>query len=160
MININKEILEFNNFLNLSWPFVNCFYNKTDLINATLSDWFQMNWEILVECKVCHPGNFLQVYKEGAEANGEYSRITFMDKIATHYVKVVPQATTIHEYYTNSDMHFGNEDFMFSMFLQKVDGFFLLAPPFSLIEVYDEKGDTLYCFNKSEVSFYLVELNK
>jgi hypothetical protein len=51
------------------------------------NDFFQANWEILVESIICFPGKeFLEVYGEGADCNADSSKVSFPDRMVTHYI--------------------------------------------------------------------------
>lgn len=60
------------------------------------NDFFQANWEILVESVICIPGKeFLDTYGEGADCNGASSRVCFPNKLPTHRIKIVGATSSI-----------------------------------------------------------------
>lgn len=69
-------------FLNISWNIVCINLNEDDM-----NDWLQANWEILVEsCLGNGKRILLEPYGEGADCNGDSSRVFEPNKIATHRI--------------------------------------------------------------------------
>jgi len=81
----DSVIRNFQNFLMNSWRSV----ADTLTDDATLSDWMQANWEILVESLLCPKENeYLAVYGDGADCNGVSSRVWKPNVVATHQICV------------------------------------------------------------------------
>ena len=83
-ISITSKIEDFAKFLNVSWALVEDII-KGEFEEDTQDDWFQVNWELLVEREL-GVEIFLEVYGNGADCYGASSRITFNEKAATHFI--------------------------------------------------------------------------
>lgn len=69
-MDINIAIRIFARFLNCSWDIIkpllpNRHYSSSD--DASMADWVQANWEILVEKKILLPDEYLGFYGDGAD---------------------------------------------------------------------------------------------
>lgn len=123
MIDVNKIVLSFQNFLESCFEIVekNIESSSDDTEQEEiLNDFLQANWELLVESIICESGKeFLAVYGDGADCNGASSRVCFPQKIATHKIecmgnsdmiidrlsgkKIKPQEYAFHSFISYSD---------------------------------------------------------
>ena len=55
-------------------------------VDSLVPDWMQANWEMIVEGPLLKNGIYLEVYGDGAEANGGSSRILYPQAMATHRI--------------------------------------------------------------------------
>jgi hypothetical protein len=104
---VNSIILNYLKFLNNT---TNNIIESVQKINGNISieeirnDFFQANWEILVESIICIPGKeYLEVYGEGADCNENSSRVSFPHKMATHYISCSQNSSNFVE-----DIYTGN----------------------------------------------------
>ncbi len=88
---IDEAIRIFSKFLNSSWDIVTPLLLEREYTSniGSINDWFQANWEILVERKVLDVTGYLDIYGEGADCYGASSRMTDIDAIPTFTIKVV-----------------------------------------------------------------------
>ncbi len=68
-------------------------------------DFLQANWEILVEMLICIPGEeFLEPYGNGADCNGDSSRVSLPDKITTHRIQCYTDSNKVMDLLTNKEI--------------------------------------------------------
>ena len=95
MDKIEYTILNFVGFLNATsevFQKLDTVVENSDYLKDLQNDYFQANWEILVESVICVPGKeFLQIYGEGADCNKNSSRVCFSQKKPTHRIKLSPK---------------------------------------------------------------------
>ena len=129
-----KAILQsFQFFLKTSWEGL-----PHDLLQSReLEDWYQANWEIIVENAISKNsgyGVFIDVYGDGADCNHSSSRVWFPDKPPTYSIRV-------------------NDDFVFHSFGSIKDNVYTQMPPFEYVKG-ESKNDELVILFK-EASFSL-----
>jgi hypothetical protein len=154
-MNINTVMNNFSEFLNSSWAFIDVFHKPDEIINETMDDWLQANWEILVERKVCNPNEFLEVYGDGADCNGTNSRVTYFDKLPTHVVKVRQKNNSLFEYYSGEYIDQSDNSYIFKQFIGKREAKFSINPPFDFVEVLNDEQTGTLCFHKNDVDFFI-----
>src|SRR4051812_18770283 len=80
-------VREFANFLSSSWNSASISLSSDESYDDLLADWLQANWEILVEAPLFPGGaGFLEPYGDGAECNGDSSRVYNVAAVPTHRV--------------------------------------------------------------------------
>lgn len=119
-MDITHLLIGFHKFVHTSWDSLPANIKKND--NFELDDWLQGNWELIVETSLYHmlsEAVSVQIYGNGADLNGESSRVLFPDLKQTHAVKV------------NTDYEFG----AFGTLTR--DNFFIYDLPFDYIQTTD-----------------------
>lgn len=150
---IDKAIRIFSDFLNKSWDTIAPLLSGrayTSDENAK-SDWLQSNWEMLVERKVLQLNEYLEVYGEGADFNGESSRITDIESMPTHSVKVLVGRSK--DILNNLEMEPAEYDF--ERLVGFKNGFYIDVPPFNFTLVQDNNIGCERVFLLEEVKFEL-----
>lgn len=136
-MNINCAIRIFAKFLDVNWELVNLLFTGSDneeYSGISIDDWIQCNWELLVERIILSKDEYLEIYGEGADFYGEYSRITDVKSVETHSVKVlVDEAIDI----LNGEK-IKNEIFNFEQLVGFKNKFYVIEPPFSYILAKDD----------------------
>ncbi|ACU07091.1 hypothetical protein FIC_00636 [Flavobacteriaceae bacterium 3519-10] len=110
---VNTVIKNFADFLNLSNTSLKLVKDNlvADNFADIQNDFYQVNWEILVESAVCIPGEeWLQIYGEGADCNSGSSRVTFPEKLPTHKI-ICRSEENIIDLLTNKIVDFENYTF-------------------------------------------------
>lgn len=152
-MDIDKAIRVFSDFLNKSWgviiPLLSDRSYTTD--ESSKSDWLQSNWEILVERKVLQLNEYLEVYGEGADFNGESSRITDIESFPTHSVKVL--VNNEKDVLNNSEVE--SSEYTFERLVGFRDGFYTDIPPFDFVLVQDEDIGVERVFLLEQIKFEL-----
>ncbi|WP_343704263.1 hypothetical protein [Chitinophaga sp.] len=150
---IDETIRAFSVFLNNSWdtlmPLLSGRPYATD--ESSKSDWLQSNWEMLVERKVLQLNEYLEVYGEGADFNGKSSRITDIESVPTHSVKVLIDGSK--DILNNLEIEDGRYDF--ERLVGFENGFYTSIPPFNFALVQDEGAGIERVFPLEEIRFEL-----
>lgn len=156
MNTITKEIKVFADFLNNSWSIVHEVLMNRDYTTdeSSVNDWLQANWELLVERKVLKINEYLEVYGDEADFNGDSSRITDPDASPNYKVRVKPKI--------------GNEVFdllnkervesyrlSFDKLVTFREGFYFLEPGFEFVLCIDDESDIERVVAIAEVDFVL-----
>lgn len=155
-MNIDEAIRLFNKFLNVSWITVNPLLSgRTYTSNeSSINDWIQENWEILVERKVLKLNDYLEIYGDGADFNGSSSRITDVNKLPTHSVKIlVNYAIDI-----LNNIKIRNAEFTFDRLVGFRDAFYINNPLFNYVLVQDYSIDIERVFSIEDIKFILVKI--
>ncbi len=131
-INTDKVVRNYISFLNRSLENLGFLENKNEdelFVLALKNDFYQTNWEILVESLICVPGKeFLEVYGDGADCNGASSRVCFPDKLPTHRIKLNPKKTkTIKNRLNNKNINI--EEYTFDSFVSYFNNGYKIASP-------------------------------
>jgi hypothetical protein len=156
MREITNEILQFSDFLNTSWSFIELYFEKDTELNGNLSNWLQANWEILVESAVCDNGEFILVYGDGADFDdSESSRVTYKSVLATHCIKVKTRKNNIIDFYSKevikdlSTYHFNQ--FVSIDTSNKIG----MEPEFDFAELEDESLNKKVWVYKNDLIYFL-----
>lgn len=152
-MDIDKVIRVFSDFLNKSWGVIIPLLSDRSYTTeeSSKSDWLQSNWEILVERKVLQLNEYLEVYGEGADFNGESSRITDIDSFPTHFVKVL--VNNDKDILNNSEIE--SSEYTFERLVGFRDGFYTDIPPFDFVLVQDEDIGIERVFLLEQIKFEL-----
>lgn len=151
-MNLNKTILNFKNFIELSWPVFDEIEKDDFEKQELIADWLQANWEIFVESTLFEErSKFLEVYGEGADCNPSSSRVWKAEAKATNaiYIKSITGSELIDE--INGEEI--GEEALFSKFIAWSDNKYYEAPPFNAILIEDESGD--HVIDLEKVQFFL-----
>ncbi|OJU73558.1 MAG: hypothetical protein BGO09_09380 [Bacteroidetes bacterium 47-18] len=153
---IDKAIRIFVDFLNSSWSIVSpLLINRDYTTNEdSINDWLQANWELLVERKVLDVNNYLEVYGEGADYNGESSRITAPEVLPNFKVNIKSiNGNEILDVLNNRLVEISNMTF------EKItgfkNGFYILEPEFKYVLVTDDNLGIERVFEMDQISFEL-----
>jgi hypothetical protein len=96
-MDVTTTMNSFRNFLNISWNGLPDFIKNTEESSWLIDDWYQTNWETLVETNINQiiekeklPIGFvtLEAFGSGADCNGSSSRVFNPNALATHYIQV------------------------------------------------------------------------
>ena len=153
---IDKAIRIFVNFLNSSWSIVSpLLINRDYTTNEdSINDWLQANWELLVERKVLKLNEYLEVYGDEADFNGDSSRIT--DPEALPNFKVVTKSRDgdkVLDILNNEQVSLGN--ITFEKLVGFKNGFYILEPEFKYVLVTDDDLGLERVFEMDQISFEL-----
>lgn len=132
---INKVLEDYISLLWLYWPSIEQLIS-TDSTVSFKNNWLQANWELIVERQLGDSDLYLEVYGDGADCNGESSRVLFPDKQATHNITLNSKnEDKIYDLLGESyiDDNFGK--IIFQRFVTiKEDGWYYEEPPFDMVE--------------------------
>jgi len=88
-MDVNTAVINFHKFLINSYEILKNI-ESNEMFEEIQNDFYQTNWELLVESIVCTSGKeYLSEYGQGADCNPQSSRVSFPDKkqILKLYVK-------------------------------------------------------------------------
>ncbi len=153
---INYVIKNFINFLNRSLPVFNDikqFFDDEFLFDEQRNDFFQANWEILVESLICAAGEeFLEAYGDGADCNGASSRVFLPDKIPTHKIKCITKDQgTILDLITGVSIDLSN--LTFHSFVNFENGNWSYTSPLNAILLENDMDKTICVVKMDNVNF-------
>lgn len=156
MIEITSDILNFSLFLDKTWKMVQLFIDEDD-INNYYEDWLQANWEILVEAKICKPNEFLQLYCNGADCYGEYSRVTYFDKVPTQKVIGLLVKKPTYDFYNHEQIS-ELTNYTFHCFINVENDIGKNTPPFEYVEFEHDTLDKIVWLNKNDIKYYVIPI--
>ena len=114
--NITDEIIDFLEILNRDWIHLNS--NLQRIVSRDEHekediklDWYQFNWEIFVESRICESGEFLVEYGEGAECNFDSDRVRYPSQKATHEVVCKSKSSKCIDLLTQIEVEIDNAQF-------------------------------------------------
>ena len=113
---------EFRSYLLLNFEGI-----SSILAEDQIEDWLQANWEIIVEFRLQNVGlteGLIDIYGNGADCNGEGSRVSLPKSQPTGAIHIAPNCI-FHSYGT------------------VIDGFFVQEPPFDYVKGEYPKSDDL-----------------
>ncbi len=155
-MDIDKAIRLFSDFLNKSFDVIFPLLSDRSYTTneCSTNDWIQSNWEMLVERKVLHLNEYLEVYGEGADFNGKSSRITDIYSFPTHSVKVL--VNNEKDVLNNSEVE--KSEYTFERLVGFKNGFYIDMPPFDFVLVQDEDYGVERVFKLAKIKFELQNL--
>lgn len=148
---ITKHIINFRDFLNACWPFLDelMLNHDWDSDGDFIDDWLQMNWELLVERELLEGQGFLTQFSVThlsdriirPEAVANYTVIAKSERIVTDLKRkiIVPFDKGLRLY-------------SFSTFKNRGYG---LYPPFDLAELVLDSKKELFIVPIKDLNFYL-----
>jgi hypothetical protein len=158
-MNINQTVNAFRNFLNASWDSFTVFNNhlsKED-IEDRINDWYQANWEILVESTVTNHTEFIEPYGFGADCNGDSSRVWLPKANATHRITCCIKPDTIcKDLYTGDSINESDiKDMTFVKFttLAKNKKWHVDMPPFNCVLLMQKSKKADILVNLADIYF-------
>ena len=122
-MDVNTAVINFHKFLINSYEILKNI-ESNEMFEEIQNDFYQTNWELLVESIVCTSGKeYLLEYGQGADCNPQSSRVSFPDKKANTKIicKKINQnieikdiisgnSNKIEDYYFNSFIDINDED--------------------------------------------------
>lgn len=139
---VDKITKSFATFLSSSWNSVQPLLKNRSYTDdeASLYDWIQANWELLIERKILSLNNYLEPYGQGADFNGSSSRITDIEAIATHTLRVYSKKP-VREYLNNQIIDTLSFELIFEEFVTIENHFYTYSPPFDYTLTRDKQGE-------------------
>lgn len=129
---INTFINNFRDVLNNSWSSL-VKIAEGDTTGSFIPDWLQSNWELIVESKLLNSEkqSALEVYGDGADANGDSSRILYPNLLPTNKITCIAKSMNLIDELTGNILKVKNIDF--DRFVTIKDGWYLEATPFDKV---------------------------
>jgi hypothetical protein len=154
MSDVDKIIRIFVDFLNASWNIVDPLTSGREYSSdeASRNDWLQANWEILIERKILPLNSYLDVYGEGADFNGQSSRITDPACVSSHYISILVSKSVD----LLNDQMIIDDRYILDEFVSFSGGFYKVCSPFKHVLIYDKQTRCERVFAISDVKFELV----
>jgi hypothetical protein len=156
---IDKAIRTFTGFLNSSWDIVyQLLLNRDYTTNeSSINDWLQANWELLVERKVLKVNEYLEVYGDEADFNGDSSRITDPEALPNFRVIVkIKNDNPILDVLNNEQVRFENATF--DKIVGFENGFYTIGKKFEYVLIIDPVSGLERVVAIDDVEFGLKEL--
>lgn len=155
--NVDNILDFFLGFLNDSWPRIENLFCETgnDIFKL---DWLQANWETIVEASVCEkfgPSIRLEVYGEGAEANGDSSRILFPADIPNYKIVCSVKSKCI-EILKGRPISPG-QTYQFDKFVSLKNSWYIETSPFTHVLLIDQNNHEKI-LPREKVEFFLIEI--
>ena len=116
---VNTAVINFHKFLINSYEILKNI-ESNEMFEEIQNDFYQTNWELLVESIVCTSGKeYLSEYGQGADCNPQSSRVSFTDKRAN--IKIICKKSNqnieikdiifeVENYYFNSFIDINDDD--------------------------------------------------
>ena len=147
----DKTLEIFRRFLNASWPQVEFVIGSIKQPDFWLGDWYQANWELIVEAQLCAtPDETLEIYGDGADCNSPSSRVWLPDAKPTHVIRCGAKGRK-----TPVDLIKGQklplDECTFYKFVRHVDGKYGDGTPFDHVLV--EAEDEVYLTDRDSIVF-------
>jgi hypothetical protein len=155
---VNTVINNFSDFLNGSNPTVKLVRDNLIADNFTdiQNDFYQANWEILVESAICIPGKeWLRIYGEGADCNSGSSRVTFPEKLPTHKI-ICRSEENIIDLISNQIVDF--ENYAFNSFAKTPNDENLDSRFNAILFEHNSENEYILIDMKKDIYFYKVEI--
>lgn len=138
-MNIDRVITNFRDFLVNSWsflPFKDGLINRNSEDEVLLEIWLQSNWELIVEQVVCKDGEFLFHYGNGADYEGNSSRVLYPEAKPTHIISGNSFGKQVYDHLNDDNVVV--EKFKFERFVKKYgNNYFSDSPPFDFAILID-----------------------
>ena len=134
---MNNVLKDYANLLCLYWSAVKKL-ESSDTTESFKNDWLQANWELIVERQLGGFDLYLEAYGDGADCNGESSRVLFPKKQATHNIILSPKnEDKIYGFLGEGDIDNTFGEVIFQRFVTiKENGWYYEEPPFDMIEAF------------------------
>lgn len=150
---VDHILTNFRLFVEASWERIVILAETKPEDESWLDDWFQANWELLVEAWVCStPSEFLEIYGEGADCNGPSSRVWMPDATPTHRIYCVPRSGRIIEDKLTG-MRISTDVLTFGRFVSWDGQKYRSWPPFNGVLL--ERKNEIFVVNVKDVLFDL-----
>lgn len=134
MTSINNLLTQFSSLLVLYWENF-LLLVKEDSSGFLKDDWLQANWELIVEGLLGDKNIVLEVYGDGADCNGESSRVLYPDRQPTHRLICKPiDGKYVYDALSKQSLNITQDDIVFDRFVSiGEDGWYYELPPFDKI---------------------------
>ena len=142
MISINNLLAQFSSLLVLCWENLLQLV-KEDSSGSLKDDWLQANWELIVEGLLDDKNIVLEAYGDGADCNGESSRVLYPERQPTHRLICRPlDSKYIYDALSKKSLDITKNDIIFDRFVSiGEDGWYYELPPFDkILGEYDGKA--------------------
>jgi len=126
--------MQFSSLLVCYWS--NLIILTTDDTSGFLKgDWLQANWELIVEGLLDDKNIVLEVYGDGADCNGESSRVLYPDRRPTHRLVCKPlENKCVCDVLNEQSLDTTRDDIIFDRFVSiGEDGWYYELPPFDKV---------------------------
>lgn len=132
-MNVDYYISCYRNFILSSWNTIVRFTSPIANLRKEefIDDWMQANWEILVESSVCTYNTFLEVYGNGADCNGDSSRVCYPEKMPTHKIICKSHKNNVLDLLSGNKIAFTEMDF--DRFVSWDNNYYNISPPFDFV---------------------------
>lgn len=159
MKSINNVIRTFSEFLSNNTEIVRSGVSLNDHLDSfierdILNDWYQFNWEILVESVLCKPGQFLMTYGEGADCNADSERVRFPNATVNYKLVCSSRGAEAKNLLDQQFIELSNVEFYK---LTSVRNGLIDDSKFDSALLVDESGNEVGIFNLDELNFALAE---
>lgn len=123
-------------------------WQKSDLVN----DWFEFNWELILQSTICKPGEFLLCYGEGTDSIKDTDRFMYGHIYPTHKIVCSGKENLVMNYFLNECVNLEKVDFFKFVTVDNIE-----IPPFdySLLITADEENILV---KNSDVEFFKTPL--
>lgn len=157
---VDSLVESFRGILISSFPLVHRLEESAG-IDSLGADWLQANWELLVEgplSKQIGTPFCLEVYGDGADANGASSRILAPASLATHKIVCIPRKRSpIRDYLNEVPVDAPPSGFPLEKLVSLgSDGWYYETPPFDAALVLD--ADREMVFSLKDIEFALTDM--
>lgn len=156
---INSVINAFLDYVRASWYIVKQFISQ-DTSGSLKDDWFQANWELLVEGSLSKDQLiYLEIYGDGADVHSPSSRVLLPEAETSHVVILRAKTTKpIKDYLNNEMVKLPEDGLPVDRFVTiGNDGWYYEDIPFDKVLV---KGQNIkQIFDILDVDFYLEALS-
>jgi len=156
---IDKAIRIFAIFLDNSFATIGeLLKNRNYTSNeSSINDWLQVNWEFLVERKVLKFNEYLEVYGEGADYNGDSSRISDPEALPNYIVGVKSKSGGVVSDILNEE-EVNLKNVTFDRIVGFDDGFYNFKSDFKYVLINDDDIGIQRVILLDDIEFVLVRL--
>ena len=134
MISVKELLEKFSNLLTYYYDNLSSL-SEYDTSGSLNEDWLQANWELLVEGLLDKGDLVLEVYGDGADCNGESSRVLYPNWLPTH--KIICMSTDNNQVYdilNKRQLDTSQNEIVFDRFVSiGRDGWYYEIPPFDKV---------------------------
>ena len=134
MISVKELLEKFSNLLTYYYDNLSSL-SEYDTSGSLNEDWLQANWELLVEGLLGKEDLVLEVYGDGADCNGESSRVLYPNWLPTH--KIICMSTDNNQVYdilNKRQLDTSKNEIVFDRFVSiGRDGWYYEIPPFDKV---------------------------
>ncbi|WP_340064256.1 hypothetical protein [Ascidiimonas aurantiaca] len=158
-MSIDDSIKSFATFLNSSWSSAILFLKDNEEIkySENLNNWFQANWELLVEQKVLNSRYHLEVYGYGADFYGASSRITDIESLPDFQIVVNQKSdSSVLDVLNDEKIKIVNANFIHLVSFK--NEFYYLEPNFEYVLIEHPKGKERVV-SVNDIEFNIIKLN-
>lgn len=133
--------------------------SKSDPTGSLKVDWLQANWELIVEGLLPDASIVLEPYGDGADCNGESSRVLYPDRIPNHRLVCTSlNGHMLYDFLNHKELGISEEEIIFDRFVCiGKDGWYYEALPFDKV-LGEYTGEYVVIeFNKIDVQLQQIQ---